>query len=369
MGFAVTSYKDDAVGILSARIVSLDQTLNFPESITQLQVDQDRYEMFKQPAEKVDANCLSRFIDPINAAKQVVINTGTGNNFWSNYELHSSSGAAINKLNSIYGNYTDADGLYSSREAAPALEFTGLGTLPIAGNFAAGTVVSDANGGAGVLAFDFNPVSGVSTVAIVKNVTGSFSSGVGNTVYLGGSAYNNNDGIKYIGVGRIYQDVAVMHIHPKLEPPDPGTDDIFGNSSNVLLTTSNKGVGFANTFYRNGLNTSTSSPTPNLDTFVQCTPAPPLMGEVFTFDTTSGASQNTIITNNKTTVRNLRVGDPTSNSVGVGSFNQASVEIKKQKKSHAVNIWSGKRMRVVATQDKAGYQAAIDILSDPSYQD
>ena len=117
------------------------------------------------------------------------------------------------------------------------------------------------------------------------------------------------------------------------------------------------------------MNTSTSSPSPNLDTFVQCTPAPSLMGEVFTFDTTSGASQNTIITNNKTTVRNLRVGDPTSNSVGVGSFNQASVEIKKQKKSHAVNIWSGKRMRVVATQDKAGYQAAIDILSDPSYQD
>ena len=86
MGFAVTSYKDDAVGILSARIVSLDQTLNFPESVTQLQVDQDRYEMFKKPAEKVDANCLSRFIDPINAAKQVVINTGTADNFWSNYE-------------------------------------------------------------------------------------------------------------------------------------------------------------------------------------------------------------------------------------------------------------------------------------------
>ena len=74
-----------------------------------------------------------------------------------------------------------------------------------------------------------------------------------------------------------------MHIHPNLEPPDPGTDDIFGNSSNVILTSSNKGVGFANTFYRNGLNTSTSSPTPNLDVFVECTPAPPLMGEVLHF--------------------------------------------------------------------------------------
>ena len=68
----------------------LIRPLNFPESVTQLQVDEDRYEMFKQPATKVDANLLSRFVDPINAAKQVVINTGSGNNFWSNYELHAS---------------------------------------------------------------------------------------------------------------------------------------------------------------------------------------------------------------------------------------------------------------------------------------
>ena len=43
MGFAVTSYQDEAVGILSAKIVALDQTLNFPESVTQLKVDEDRY--------------------------------------------------------------------------------------------------------------------------------------------------------------------------------------------------------------------------------------------------------------------------------------------------------------------------------------
>ena len=47
--------------------------------------------------------------------------------------------------------------LYSFRDAAPVLGFTGLGTLPIAGNFSAGIAVTDAVGGTGVLAFDFNP--------------------------------------------------------------------------------------------------------------------------------------------------------------------------------------------------------------------
>ncbi len=196
-----------------------------------------------------------------------------------------------------------------------------------------------------------------------------FSSGIRNTIYFGRNPYNYNNTINFIGIASIYQDIDVMHIHPNLEPPDPGTDDIFGNSDNVILTTSNKGVGFANTFFPNGLNTSTSAPTPNLNSFVQCTPAPTQLGDVYTFNTTSGASQNTIISNNKTNIRNLRAGDPTSNSVGIGSFNQASVEIKKQKKSHAVNVWSGKRMRVVAGEDKTGFQAAIDILTDPSYQE
>ena len=374
MGFAVTSYKDDAVGILSARIISLDQTLNFPESITQLQVDQDRYEMFKQPAEKIDSNLLSRFVDPINAAKQIVVDTGTPANFQNNYEVYSSELDAINKLNTIYGDYINPDGLYSFREAAPVLGFTGLGTHPPAGNFSVGTAVTDGVGGAGVLAFDFNPQVGVTTVAIIRAITGSF--GIGNTLFFGGigfgtpgTAYPANDTINFIGIASIYQDVVVQHVHPNLEPPDPGTDDIFGNSDNVILTSSNKGVGFANTFFPNGLNTSTSAPTPNLDSFVECTPAPPKLGEVYTFNTTSGSSQNTTISNNKTTVKDLRYGDPSSSSVGIGSFNQASVEIKKQKKSHAVNTWSGKRNRVVAGQSKAGFQAAIEVLTNPSYQE
>lgn len=378
MGFAVTSYSDEAVGILSARIISLDQTLNFPTNVTQLQVDEDRYGMFKDPATKVDANILSKFVDPINEAKQNVVNKGTIDNFWKNYEVYGSESSAITQLDDIYGDFVDNNGLYSDREANPVLSFTGssigLVVHPPAASFSAGVAVSDAAGGSGKLLLDFNPVAGLSTVCIIKDITGSFSSGVGNTLFFGtpGVAYTYNDGISFIGSGEIHEDVDVMHIHPNLEPPDPGTDDVFGNSSNVILTSSNKGIGFANTFFPNGLNTSLTAPTPNLNSFVECTPAPPFIGKVFTFSTTSSPGDSVIVSigNSQKYIENLRVGILANvKDVGVGSFNQASVEIKKQKKSHAINTWSGKRMRVVAGEDKAGFQAAIDILTDPSYQE
>ena len=98
MGFAVTSYNRGPIGILSARIISLDQTLNFPESITQLAVDEERYEMFKTPATKTDSKILSKYVDPINAAKQEVVNTGTLQNFFNNNEVYSTGSAAISKL-------------------------------------------------------------------------------------------------------------------------------------------------------------------------------------------------------------------------------------------------------------------------------
>ena len=381
MGFAVTSYNQGPIGILSARIVSLDQTLNFPESITQLAVDEERYAMFKTPATNTDSKILSKYVDPINAAKQEVVNTGTPQNFLNNNEVYSSGSAAISKLDSIYGDpldVTTGDGLYSERFTHTVFGFTGnnLGPdpHPPSGNFSAGIAVTQhATGAEGVLTFDFSASAGSNATMYVRNVSGSFVTGVGNTLYFGnvgsGVGYTGPDTINFIASGKIYKDVDVMHIHPNLEPPDPGTQDIFGGSKNVILESSNKGIGFANTFYANGLNTTTSQPIPDLGSFVNSDPVPPLIGEVFTFDTSSGSSQNNTISAKKQIIKDLRKGNSSDpNDVGVGSYNGASAVIKNQKRSHAINTWSGKRMRVVAGEDKASFQAAIDILSDPEFQ-
>lgn len=259
MGFAVTSYNRGPIGILSARIISLDQTLNFPESITQLAVDEERYEMFKTPATKTDSKILSKYVDPINAAKQEVVNTGTLQNFFNNNEVYSTGSAAISKLDSIYGDpldVTTGDGLYSERFTHSVFGFTGtpasppnIPAHPPAGNFSVGTAVTQHDNSAeGEVLVDFNASAGANATMYVRTISGSFDVGIGNTLYFGpvgtGVGYTGPDTINFIASGKIYNDVDVMHIHPNLEPPDPGTQDIFGGSkmSSLIQVTMELGL-------------------------------------------------------------------------------------------------------------------------------
>lgn len=388
MGFAVTSYSDGAVGILSAKIISLDQTLNLPNQGTQLDTDESRYELFRSPAEKIDKNILSKFVDPINAAKQIIVNNG-GKSVWSaNEQVYPSTSAAISALNTLYGEITDQDGVYSDRQVLTVLNFngtpaSGIGTLATPANPPAGSASVDAavvqDGVSGKLDFAVNTTAGVTGRAIVRDVTGGdFTTGtlgaIGppsaglNTITIGGAEYYATS-IEYIGLGSIYNDIDVFTFYPNLEPPDPNQENLFGNRSTVIVDTSNAGNGIANTFFSNGLSTSTDAPTPIIGEFVQTSTSIPTIGEVYTFNTTSGSSQVSNINAQQQIIKDLRFGVVSnSDDVGVGSFDAAAVVVKTNKKGFAVNTWSGKRMRVVATNDKTGYETAIQILSDPSYQ-
>ncbi len=389
MAFAVTSYSDGAVGILSARIISLDQTLNFPESITQLQVDEDRYALFKVPSETIDNKILSIYINPINTAKQTIITNGNQSVWTAHEQKYSNTTDPITALNTLYGEITDKNGVYSDRQVLTVLNFNGtaggvIGTItnpanPPSGSASIGAAVVQ-GGVTGKLDFAVNTTSGTTGRAIVRDVAGgSFVTGtVGesgitglNTVFIGGKDYYPTS-IEYVGLAHIYEDVDAYHHLPNLEPPNTSTDDIFGSAVNRILTASgigSVGVGFANTFFPNGLNTSLSSPTPSLGVFIQSSPSVSLLGDVYTFNTTSGSSQVSNINAQKQIIKDLRFGVvSTPSDVGIGSFNAASVAIKQQKKSFAVNTWSGKRMRVVANTDKGDFESAIAILTNSSYQ-
>ena len=176
----------------------------------------------------------------------------------------------------------------------------------------------------------------------------------------------------FIAVADIHDDIDVMHVYPNLEPTvNSNDDDIFGGANNVILSQSNKGLGIANTFFANGLSTSTSSPVPSLGIFVEIegsSSAVPKRGEVFTFNTASGSSQASAISASRTAIGELRVGTSDPTNVGVTTFNNASRIVKDNKQSFAIHVWSGRRMRQVATNDKASFLTAINILEDSSYQ-
>ena len=375
MGFAVTTYSDDAVGILSARIVSLDQTLNQPEKGTQVEVDEDRYEMFRGPAEKMDKNILSKFVDPINVLKQDIVNVGTESLFFANKAVFNSETDANNAVETTFGSHSANDGVISDREALAYLTFT-AGFDPISGlptppavSVSAGTAVTMAPDGDvnGIVAFDFNATPGVTTHLVIESVKeGVFAAGIANTVFFGpvniGAGFTPPSAAQFVGRADIYNDIDVFTYYPNLEPPDPDQELIFSNQVNVIVDNSNAGDGFANTFFPNGLSTETGAPTPTLGNFVNVSGSIPLLGKVFAFDASTSAgtaAQNTINTK-RTDIDEFRVG--------IVSFNGAAIVTKQQKKGHAVNTWSGKRMRVVATNDKADYEAAIQVLTDPSFQ-
>ena len=376
MGFAVTSYSDGAVGILSARIVSLDQTLNLPEKGTQVEVDESRYEMFRGPSEKMDKNILSKFVDPINVLKQDIVNVGTANLFFESADVNvfNTEADANNALVANYGSHSANDGVFSERETLAYLTFTGNGLSgaaahPPAVSVSAGTAVTMAPGGNvnGIVAFNFSATPGVTTHLVIERVReGVFAAGIANTIFFGpvnvGVAFTQPNIAQFIGVGSVYNDIDVFTYFPNLEPPDPSQELIFANQVNLIVDTSNAGDGFANTFFPNGLSTETAAPTPTLGEFVNVSGNIPLIGRVFSFDATTAAgsvAQNTINTK-RSEIEEIRVG--------IESFNGAAIVTKQQKKAHAINTWSGKRMRVVATNDKVNFEAAIQVLTDPNFQ-
>ena len=137
---------------------------------------------------------------------------------------------------------TTGDGLYSERFTHSVFGFTGTPAIPPntpahppAGNFSAGIAVTQHDNSAeGEVLVDFNTSAGANATMYVRQISGSFDVGIGNTLYFGpvgsGVGYTGPDTLNFIASGKIYNDVDVMHIHPNLEPPDPGTQDIFAGS-------------------------------------------------------------------------------------------------------------------------------------------
>ena len=389
MGFAVTSYQDGPVGILSASIISLDQSLNTPDNETALQTDKDRYEMFKNPAATIDKKALDDFVDPINSKKATVVTNGQFSVWQANEFSYATQGEAENALDHLYGDPDNTDGLYSKKQVISIITWTGSPGSPGNGlpptdpgyigptgpspsatiTVSAGAAVTQTGQGSGVALIDTTITAGTSGRIIVEQVSGGFVSG-SDELWLGPfggtqSVVSSVAGVNFIAEGEIYDDVVVAHFYPNMEPPDPGQEDIFANPVTKIITSSNLGLGIGNTFYRNGLSTTASQPNPVLGDFVDTDTGVPLKGKVYTFDIS--ASESTTVINNKQEIQTLRIGTG-SPQTSAPEFANAAGVVKEQKQSYAINVWSGERMKVVMNNDKSSFETAIAVLTNPGFQ-
>jgi hypothetical protein len=345
MGFAVTSYPNTTplIGLFTSQVDSQKELLAINSSETTLGVNTERYNLILSPCQAMDTKVID-ILDDINTDKNSITDTGDLDNYKSHAIYYPSANAANTATQTLY------DGVLSSVEAYTNLNFA----IPTsATTFTAGVAVSSSGGGTGVVAITSTSAVGVAFSVMIRNVSGTF--GIGQTVFVGspGIAFSSPSSLDYVGTGQIYNDIVVESFYPNLEPPNTGVENPFTGLQANILSSSNDGLGVANTFYGNSLlNAGT------LGTLVPTDTANNSLGRVYAFDTNSGSAEETTITN--------LISDVTSTRTGISSYNNGASTLKGHKKGFAVNMWTLNKSNSDIQSNITDLESVITILQDPA---
>ena len=328
-GFAVTSYNPPAVGILSARVESLESARDAGNVDVTLGINSERYQTFLTPCQNIDGFALTN-LNSINTNKVSIANSGDGTTYYAAPRTFLDSASATSAIN------TDYAGIVVNVGVATALRFGA------SASFTAGQRVAQQNSGA----FGTIIVTANSQRVLLTGVggTGSFNTtdpcsvGIGTTFSLVDSIGIPNQ-IRFAGLGEINNDAITVSVYPNLEPVNTSVNSPFEGETTQALGAGNTGLGFLNTF------------SPNGGTFI---------GTVFAFQSSGAPDESSTITT-------LRNEITTTLRPGITSFTDTVNIIKPYKNSFAINVWSLSKSNVQNTATIAGLNTAISILSDPQF--
>jgi len=380
MGFGITTYnigegKGKAIGLLQAENSSLTQSLNYTEEQTTLGVNSFRYSLFLEPANVIDNAIISKFDTPLNSKKGEIAGIGNLSNFESHPKYYSSISGALAAVETMYGapGYAEVsggteygDGVISFRETYINLNISGVeidaSIASRIGSISEGAVITQGGGASGVLVLPRTAEVGVDVNLLLKDWTGTFSTGVGATVFVAGAAFTNNNLTNYAGVGDMYKDIIITEIFPNLEPPKASSDDPKGLPQYKILSGSTNGIGAGLTFHPNCINAEYGD-------YVYCDDPLPVIGTVLAFDGASNSSGLDNITSLRAEVKSLRGINASDADVrsGIASFVGAGSTVKNRKTNFAVNMWALERSKVQGENQISNNNSAISILSDPAF--
>ena len=340
-GFAITTYDPEAVGILSARLFSLETAADSGNNNITLGVNSDRYQAFLAPSQSID-NLGITTINIINDRKTGISTVGGDDTFYGAQEVYATEAAATGAVSTIYGDVVSSVGV------ASAIRF------PVNAIFVSGRYLVQENTGAfGQIMATQSATNRALIIGIGQtgfNTTDTCRTGVSTIFGDNSTIVGVPNEVALVGFGNIWQDVSVIYRYPNLEPVDTSVSNPYAGGTSSILVTGNAGQGIANTFYPNAVDGSNIVSGANF------------IGTVFTFDTSSDVAAATSITNMSNEITG-QAGLRTD----VDSFTNTSNIIKPYKNDFAVNVWSLSKVNADRQTEIADLNTAITILSDPQY--
>lgn len=394
MGFAVTDYSENGdtplIGLLRARKQSNTDQLNLSLGDTTLGVNSDRYDKVLVPSKVIDEKIdnalhdvgtdLEGQIVSIFDGKKRVQTNADADVFNTAQKFYQSESAAKDAVTAIFQHSGDGTTtILSSADAGKSLLFSANNVSSFFSSGGTGFTLNVGSEitqpGVGVTAIvaiqtsRSQSDSGSFRVIVKPETIGTFTAGVGNTIFISpsggtpGTAFTDlSSPIEYVGMGSVYRDDVIVHEYPKLEPVDSSADTPFdGEEFNLIssISNSNLGVGVGNTFYRNGSDDS-SIPSFNEEVSWGSGKIPSFIGDVFAYDPSAiDSSYTDEISAGLATVKYWREQ--------VDTLIPNANTLKGMKKDFAVNVWSLSKSESKMAADNANIDSLITILENEEY--
>lgn len=301
----------------------------------------DRYQGILVPAAQVDT-IVNQNLSDINTRKDQIQALGDSG-VWSNnpqtYSTPELARAAINPL--YYDAYTSND-----NEACSVL---GVSTVP--GGFvgAVGSGVSQpagitSTGPVGMAASGIISINNSGTL-VIEQVSGTFVPLV--PLFINGVSSPAPTSVSYTGMTKLRADCVIVTKYGAMEPPDSDETNPYANDSYPLLDGSTDGVGSAQTFFKNAIDTGDGG-NPTIGDAAN-------YGKVYTFDT-STTNNDSLIASKLTEIDTLRTTAESNTNSGF--------VLKQEKTSYAITVWSYDRGNKTVEQYISGLDNMNQILDN-----
>ena len=340
-GYGTFGLPDSYFGGTSAKLKKENQNFNnYTLHNESRDIYQGRYDAILVPAQQVD-DLVNQNLNSVNTLKSEIQVLGNSTVWSSHPQTYSSPELAKSAISPLY-----FDAHTSNDNEACSV----IGVTTVLGGYvgAVGAGVSQITPAVEEDEEDSVTASGIISInnggtLVIEQVQGQFAVGV--PVLINGVESPSPTSLLFTGMTKIRADCVMVTKYGALEPPNDSVDNPYSNDTYPLLDGGTNGVGTAQTYFKNAIDTGAGG-TPTIGDATN-------YGKVYTFNTTTSGSDEQI--SPKLTQIN------TNRATGVTNTNNGFV-IKQKKTSYAIAVWSYNRGNKHVEQYLSGNQNLSTLL-------